>query len=219
MSGMFKKLFEVKPEVWAVVAVIVLISIIAGVILSKRKDTISADSANNTRKVVYGGMCIALAFILSYIRLYRMPQGGSITPGSMLPIILYSIIFGPVAGITAGVSYGFLQFLQDGGVIHWAQLFLDYPLAFGFLGIAGMVPRNFNIRTRIVAGTLLAVIGRGAMHVLSGAIFFAEYAGDANPWIYSIIYNGTFLSIEAGLAIVIAVMLSYTHVYESIKQV
>ena len=138
---------------------------------------------------------------------------------SMLPIILYSIIFGPAAGIVAGVSYGFLQFFQDGGVIHWAQLFLDYPLAFGFLGIAGIVPRNFNIRTRIVIGTIIAVIGRGAMHVLSGAIFFAEYAGDANPWIYSTIYNGTFLGVETVLAITIAVMLSYTHVYESIKQI
>ncbi len=219
MSNMFKKLFEVKPEVWAVVAVIILISIIAGIVLSKKKDTISVDSANNTRKIVYGGMCVALAFILSYIRLFRMPQGGSITPGSMLPIILYSIIFGPVAGVTAGVSYGFLQFFQDGGIVHWAQLFLDYPLAFGFLGIAGMIPRNMNIRTRIVAGTLLAVIGRGFMHVLSGAIFFAEYAEGANPWVYSIIYNGTFLSIEAGLAITIAIMLSYTHVYESIRQI
>ncbi len=219
MSGIFKKLFEVKPEVWAIVAVIVIISIIAGVILAKKKETLSTDSAYNTRKIVYGGMCIALAFILSYIRLYRMPQGGSITPGSMLPIILYSIIFGPVAGITAGVSYGFLQFLQDGGIVHWAQLFLDYPLAFGFLGIAGMIPRSFNIRTRIVAGTVLAVVGRGFMHVLSGAIFFAEYAGDANPWFYSIIYNGTFLSVETVLAISIAIMLSYTHVYENIKQV
>ncbi len=219
MSNMFKKLFEVKPEVWAVVVVIILISALAGIILSKKKDTLSESSTEQTRKIVYGGMCIALAFILSYIRLYRMPQGGSITPGSMLPLILYSIVFGPVAGITAGVSYGFLQFFQDGGAIHWAQLFLDYPLAFGFLGAAGIIPRSFNIRTRIVAGTVLAVIGRGFMHVLSGAIFFYEYAGDSNPWIYSIIYNGTFLSVETILCITIAIMLSYTQVYESIKQI
>lgn len=219
MSGMFIKLFEVRMEVWIVVGIIIFISIVGGIILSKKKETLSVVATSQTRKVVYGGMCIALAFILSYIRLYRMPQGGSITPGSMLPIILYSIIFGPAAGIAAGVSYGFLQFFQDGGVIHWAQLFLDYPLAFGFLGIAGIVPRNFNIRTRIVAGTLIAVIGRGLMHVLSGAIFFAEYAGDANPWIYSIIYNSTFLGVETILAISIAIMLSYTHVYENIKQI
>lgn len=219
MSNVFKKLFEVKPELWAVIAIIVLISMVAGILLSKKKDTISVNSANNTRKIVYGGMCIALAFVLSYIRLFRMPQGGSITPGSMLPIILYSIVFGPVAGVTAGVSYGFLQFLQDGGIVHWAQLFLDYPLAFGFLGLAGIVPRTFHIRTRIVTGTLLAIVGRGVMHVLSGAIFFAEYAEGANPWVYSLIYNGSFLGIETVLAITIAIMLSYTQVYETIKQV
>lgn len=219
MSDMFKKLFEVKPEVWAVVAIIVVISIVAGVILSKKKDTLSTDSANQTRKIVYGGMCIALAFILSYIRLYKMPQGGSVTAGSMIPLILYSIIFGPAAGIAAGVSYGFLQFLQAETIVHWAQLFLDYPLAFGFLGVAGMVPRHFNIRTRIVTGTIIAVIGRGVMHVLSGAIFFAEFAEGANPWVYSILYNGTFLSIELVIALTIAIMLSYTQVYESIKQV
>jgi len=219
MSKMFAKLFEVRAEIWIIVALVVLISIIGAIVLSRKKETLSKTTVSQTRKIVYGGMCIALAFILSYIRLYRMPQGGSITPGSMLPIILYSIIFGPVAGITAGISYGFLQFLQDGGIVHWAQLFLDFPLAFGFLGIAGMVPRNLNIRTRIISGTIIAVIGRGFMHVISGAIFFAHYAGDANPWIYSIIYNGTFLSVETVIAIVIAVMLSYTQVYESIKQV
>ncbi len=219
MSKMFSKLFEIRTEVWVVVALVILISIAGAVILSRRKDEMTHLAVNKTRKLVYGGVCIALAFILSYIRLYRMPQGGSITPGSMIPIILYSIIFGPAAGIAAGVSYGFLQFFQDGGIIHWAQLFLDYPLAFGFLGIAGIVPLQFNIRTRIVTGTLIAILGRGLMHVLSGAIFFAEFAGDANPWLYSIIYNGTFLGVEAVLAITIAVMLSYTHVYESIKQV
>lgn len=219
MSQIFQKLLDVKPEVWAVVILIVLVSIVGGIILSRKKESLSASTESHTRKIVYGGMCIALAFILSYIRLFRMPQGGSITPGSMLPIILYAIVFGPTAGIVAGIAYGFLQFFQDGGIIHWAQLFLDYPLAFGFLGVAGMVPRQLGIRTRIVIGTLLAVVGRGFMHVLSGAIFFAEYAEGSNPWIYSMIYNGTFLSVEAVLAIVIAVMLSYTQVYESIKQI
>lgn len=219
MSKIFEKFYEIRFEIWIVIVLIVLISIIGGILLSRKKEALSKAAVNQTRKIVYGGMCIALAFILSYIRLYRMPQGGSITPGSMLPIILYSIIFGPAAGIAAGVSYGFLQFFQDGGIVHWAQLFLDYPLAFGFLGIAGIVPSNLNIRTRIVSGTVIAVLGRGFMHVFSGAIFFAEYAGDKNPWIYSIIYNSTFLSVETILAIVIAIMLSYTHVYESIKEV
>lgn len=219
MSDMFKKLFEIKTEVWVLVIVILVLSIVGLIALSKKKDDLSETRTDQTRKIVYGGMCIALAFILSYIRLYRMPQGGSITPGSMIPLILYSIIFGPTAGIVAGIAYGFLQFLQDGGIIHWAQLLLDYPLAFGFLGLAGIVPHRFNIRTRIVAGTVIAVIGRGFMHVLSGAIFFAEYAGDANPWIYSTIYNGTFLGVEAIIAIVIGVMLSYSQVYESIKQI
>ena len=219
MSEMFKKLFEIRMEVWVVLALIVLVSILGWVLLSRKKENLSPVKANQTRKIVYGGMCISLAFILSYIRIFRMPQGGSITPGSMLPIILYSIIFGPAAGVVAGISYGFLQFFQDGGVIHWAQLFLDYPLAFGFLGLAGIIPRTFNIRPRIVAGTVIAVLGRGIMHVLSGAIFFAEFAGDANPWIYSMVYNGTFLGVEGILAISIAIMLSYTHVYQSIKQI
>lgn len=219
MSEMFKRLLDIKTEIWMIIALIVVASIIAIVTLSRKKETLSQSTTNQTRKIVYGGMCIALAFILSYIRLYRMPQGGSITPGSMLPIILYSIIFGPAAGIVAGIGYGFLQFLQDGGIIHWAQLFLDYPLAFGFLGLAGIVPRKFDIRMRILVGTVIAIMGRGFMHVLSGAIFFAEYAGDANPWVYSAIYNGTFLGVEGVLAISLATMLSYTQVYESIRQI
>lgn len=215
---MFSKFGEIRLEVWIVLAVVVLLSAGGIFFLSRKRETIPTSSASKTRKVVYGGMCIALAFVLSYIRLYRMPQGGSITPASMLPIIIYSIIFGPVAGITTGIAYGFLQFFQDGSAVHWTQLFLDYPLAFGFLGIAGMTPRKINLPSRIIIGTFIAVLGRGLMHVLSGVIFFAEYAGEQNPWIYSIIYNGTFLSIETIITIVIAVMFSYTQVYKSIQQ-
>ncbi|MDF2596263.1 MAG: thiT, partial [Clostridia bacterium] len=121
MEAIFGKLLEVSPIVWCIIAVILVLSVIGLVVTAKKGS--KASSRLTTKKLVYGGMCIAIAFILSYIRLYKMPQGGSITLASMFPVILYAMVFGPIPGIIAGVAYGFLQLIQDAWVLNWAQLF------------------------------------------------------------------------------------------------
>ncbi|HCS72894.1 MAG TPA: energy-coupled thiamine transporter ThiT, partial [Clostridiales bacterium] len=123
---MFSKFAELSPSAIAVVAALAITGI--GGIFFLRK---SKDVRFSTKMLVYASMSIALAFVLSYIRLYKMPQGGSVTPGSMLPILLFAYIFGPIPGILTGIAYGFLQFIQDSYLVHWAQLLFDYPIAFG----------------------------------------------------------------------------------------
>ncbi len=218
MSNIFAKLFEISPLVWTVLAILCLLSLLGIAFLSKRESHLS--STLTLKKMVYGGMCIALSFILSYIRLYKMPQGGSITLASMFPIILYSMVFGPIAGIIAGVAYGFLQLIQDAWVINWAQLLFDYPFAFGFLGLAGITPQAIrNIQVRTVIAVSIALLGRGLMHFLSGIIFFADSIPEGtNAIIYSLAYNASYIIPELIITCVLSVLLISTPIYGIMKK-
>jgi thiamine transporter len=195
LSDVFSKFTELSPSTIAITAALAITGI--GGLLFLRK---SKDVRITTKMLVYASMSIALAFVLSYIRLFRMPQGGSVTPGSMLPIMLFSYIFGPIPGIMAGMAYGFLQYIQDAYMVHWAQFLFDYPIAFGMLGLAGLNRKN------IIVGSSIAVFGRFVMHFLTGILFFAEYAGDQHVVLYSLGYNGTYLVAEYIICIVIALL-------------
>ncbi|MBN1775422.1 MAG: energy-coupled thiamine transporter ThiT [Clostridiales bacterium] len=178
----------------------------------------------NTLAVATGGVCVAVAFVLSLVK-YTMPQGGSITPASMLPIFFFALCFGPVWGFGAAFIYSLLQ-LIGGYFVMPVQVLLDYTVAFTVLGIAGFfaAPKEKRLQKRSILGKLslvsfdkmiisvvLGVTLRMFSHVLSGVIFFAEYAGDQNPWIYSIIYNGSYLLPELiiTLMLLLAVRLSF----------
>ena len=218
MSSVFGKLLEVTPLAWGVFAAILILSIIGLVLLSSKQEETSATL--RTKKLVYGGICIAISFVLSYIRLFKMPQGGSITLASMLPLVLYSMIFGPFAGIIAGIAYGLLQLIQDMWVVNIAQLLLDYPLAFGCIGLAGLAPNAIkNIYARTGLAISLAFIGRCFMHVMSGVLFFADYAPEGmSPLAYSIGYNGSFLLVELIITLVLAFAISSTPIYSTMKK-
>jgi thiamine transporter len=179
----------------------------------------------NTLAVATGGICVAVAFVLSLITVYKMPQGGSVTPASMLPIFFFALCFGPAWGLGAAFLFSLLQ-LIGGYFMLPVQVLLDYTVAFTVLGIAGFfaAPKEKRLQKRSILGKLslvsfdkmiisvvLGVTLRMFSHVLSGVIFFAEYAGDQNPWIYSIIYNGSYLLPELiiTLMLLLAVRLSF----------
>lgn len=218
MSEVFSKLFDVEPRAWIALGVIIVLSILGLIYLSRKKEHLS--STAHTKKIVYGGICISISFVLSYIRIFHLPQGGSITLASMFPLVLYSMIFGPVAGIVAGIAYGILQLIQDMYVVNIAQFLLDYPLAFGFLGLAGIAPRAIkNMYLRTALAVTIALLGRGAMHVISGWLFFADYAPEGmNSFIYSLGYNGTVILGELVITLVLAMILVSTPVYSTLKK-
>lgn len=171
---------------------IVLAAIIA--LLAIIFKTTKKDKKNNLKAMTYSAIAIAIAFALNTFIVFRMPQGGSATLFSMLVIVLIGYWFGPSTGIMAGMAFGLLNMLYSPFVVHPIQFLLDYPLAFGMLGIAGFFR---NKKYGLQWGYLLAVFGRYICHVLSGVIFFSEYAGDMNALLYSIIYNSTYIGIEA----------------------
>ncbi|NLM44540.1 MAG: energy-coupled thiamine transporter ThiT, partial [Clostridiales bacterium] len=162
--------------------------------------------------LVYGGLCIAMSFVLSYIRLYRWPQGGSITPGSMLPMFIFAYIFGAKAGIIAGVAYGFLQFIQDPYVVHWAQVLLDYPIAFAAMGFAGLNRRYLPVSV-VIGG-----FGRFLAHFVSGFIFFGIYAPEGmNPIWYSFTVNFLLIGTETAICVAISLIPQFNAAIKKLK--
>jgi len=159
---------------------------------------------NKIQVMVETAIMIALAFIIEIVftSIPGMPQGGRISL-SMLPIIVLSWRRGIVPGVIAGVLFSGLNMLLDGfspaawGITYkafLASMFLDYLLAFGLVGMAGLGKKLFgDTLIGFGFGIFIAATSRFVMHVLSGAIIFSEYAGDQNPWLYSIIYNGTYM--------------------------
>lgn len=160
---------------------------------------------SNLSILVETAVLVALAVVLTRFTLFRMPQGGSVTFGGMIPILLVGLRHGPRWGVMAGVVLGLIDLILGGYVVHPAQMLLDYPIAYGALGLAGLA-RGKN-PTLAGAMSALAVLGRFVAHVLAGVIFFAEYAGDQNVWLYSAVYNGSFLLPELLISAVILALL------------
>ncbi len=154
----------------------------------KRKDL------DNTRALVYGAISIAMSFALSYIRFFKMPQGGSITFASLLPLMIYCAMFGTRRGVVVCLIYGVLQAIQDPWIIHPMQFLLDYPLAFGMVGISGIfIERNVFKGKKVLGfalGAVIAVLLRYFCHVCSGVFAFASYAGEGYTAVaWGFLYN------------------------------
>lgn len=150
-----------------------------------------------TKMLSYGALAIALSFLLSYVRLFRFPNAGSITLASMLPIFVFAYLAGPRAGMLAGLCYGMLQFIQDYTFVHWAQFLLDYPIAFAMLGLAGLFGDNLYL------GAAAGSLARFVCHFLSGVVFFGSYANGENVFLYSLIYNGSYLLPDLAICLLV----------------
>ncbi|NLL36057.1 MAG: energy-coupled thiamine transporter ThiT [Fretibacterium sp.] len=146
---------------------------------------------SKTSVLVEGALCIALSLVLSNLRLFRMPQGGSVN-FELIPLIVFTWRQGLQWGCGAGALTGFLNIALGGYVAHPIQALLDYPIAYGVMGLSALFPgKGFLSR---FSGLLVAGFVQFTCHVLSGVVFFASYAPEGtNPWVYSILYNGSFL--------------------------
>ncbi|MDQ7842838.1 MAG: energy-coupled thiamine transporter ThiT [Armatimonadota bacterium] len=158
----------------------------------------------SSRSIAEVGVAIGLAAVLHLVRLWEMPQGGSITLGTMVPLLILALRRGPAVGALAGALYGLFEgWILSGGrfFYHPVQVILDYPLAHGLLGLAGFSPRYPAF------GVVLAAAARYLAHVLSGVVFFASYAPQGQPvWLYSLGYNITYLGPEFALAIILTLL-------------
>ena len=215
---LIKKFQELTAAQWlwigiaAAVAVVCLVLIL--VLGHKRKKAAAEPAADKTalekkdkrlfttQALIQGGLCLALSFVLSYVKLFSMPMGGSITLCSMLPLFYFSNRYGWRAGLVAGLAYGLLQFIQKPEIYHWAQVILDYPLAFMMLGLAGTV-KNLQL------GSLIGGVGRMICHILSGWLFFGSWAPEGmNAFVYALAYNGAYWGVDLLICILLSIPLS-----------
>lgn len=201
----------------AIIAAIVIALLIASsLIIGKREKKVSA------KQLAVSAICVALAFLTSNIKLFSFPFGGSVTLLSMLFICVIGYWYGFGAGILTGVAYGFLQMIVDPYVLTLPQLLVDYPLAFGALGLSG-IGYHFDKKHKyggLLIGYICGVLGRYFFAFISGWIFFGEYAWKGwGAVAYSLAYNGAYLGAEAAITIVIIAIPYVQRAFKNVKTI
>lgn len=183
----------------AVVVVIILALVIISAISHQRNS--ENKKILTTKQLVYSAVAIALAIVCSMIKFSSLPMGGSITLFSMLFIVLIGYWYGPSVGIMTAVAYGLLQFVLEPIFYTLPQMLIDYPLAFGALGLSGFFhKKKFGLQI----GYIVGVIGRYVFAVISGYVFFGAYAPEGTPAIvYSLTYNATYIVPEAIVTLIL----------------
>lgn len=167
------------------------------------------------RMLANAALCLALAFVLSYIKLFDLPQGGAVTAASLLPIVAFAYSYGLAPGLVVGVAYGLLQMIQDPWIVTPVQAILDYPLAFACIALAA-VARKLPDSWGWLAGMALAAVGRFVCHTFTGVVFFAEYAEGTgmSPFVYSVSYN-SFVFVDMAIC---AVVMAFPQVRGALKR-
>lgn len=216
-----QKFFESSGGKILIVAIVVALLILAAMVgRPKKKD--GEDSASSTgrshfdtRAMVISALLIAMSFVLAQIRLFKMPQGGSVTAFSMLPIALCAYLFGTKRGVMTGACLGLINLMFDPYVIHPAQLLIDYILAFAALGIGGVFR---NQKNGLIKGYLLGIFGRYVCAVASGVIFFGSYAPkNFNAWTWSLWYNLTYIAAEGIITVIVLYIPAVKKMFENAR--
>ncbi|MBQ8082113.1 MAG: energy-coupled thiamine transporter ThiT [Clostridia bacterium] len=211
---MFSKFAKFPAWGWALVGVLLVLGVAVYAWTRSQKGR----KLWTTRMMSVGAICMALSSVLSLVRLFRMPMGGSITPASMLPLLLFAYVYGAGPGVSLGLLYGVMQFILDGGEFAWAGLIpnlLDYPLAFGMLGLCGLFGAMRDTRKGLLIGVIVGCAGRFLCSFLSGWVFYGEYAPEGmSPILYAAAYNGAYMGVECAICIAIAALIGVRLVRE-----
>lgn len=176
--------------------------------------------------LVETAVMLALATALSYVKIFELPMGGSITLFSLVPIVIIGYRYGLKQGFSAGIIYGVLQLLLQGlgyfsyvkGIVAYIVLILaDYVLAFMSLSVGGAMFRKMKNQTvALGVGAAIGCLMRFICHFVSGVTIWADYAGGWQAvWKYSLAYNGSFMGVEAIVTIIGVVALSFVFDFKS----
>ena len=178
-----------------------VITIIAGIVMFFLAIYLAGKNSDRkkltARQLVFCAMAVALAFVTSYLKIFSLPWGGSVTLCSMIFIVLIANWYGVGTGIMAGLAYGILQFIQEPYVLSFFQVCCDYILAFAALSVAGFFAKQSH---GLLKGYIVAVIARGAFHSLGGYLYWMSYMPENFPHsltaVYPIAYNYSYLLAE-----------------------
>lgn len=166
-----------------------------------------------TKILINVSLLIGVSLILHFLGIYHLPQGGIITLGGMIPLLLISFRYGVGIGIFAGFVFGLINILQDPFILHPMQVLLDYPLPPMAMGLAGFFPK------KIFLGVIISFGGRFLCHFLSGIIFFSSYAPEGmSPAEYSFVVNASHMFTEMFLCCLLIKILPLGRLLSAMKE-
>ena len=194
---------------YVVLVILMVAALVIPIVLSRKNS-----KKMSAKQLTFCAVAMALALVTSFIKVASLPMGGSITLFSMFFMCFIGYLYGPKIGIMTGVAYGILQLIIEPYIYAPLQVLLDYPLAFGALGLSGFFSKKkFGLTTGVIVG----ILGRYICHVISGYVFFASYAPEGmNPMIYTLGYNATYIVPEL---IATAIVVSLPPVMKALKYV
>lgn len=209
-----ENVFQLTPAGIITVVVLIALLIVLALVLQPKE---VKSRAFSTKQLVFSAIAMALALVTSMIKLFELPLGGSVTLLSMLFIVLIGYWYGPKAGLMTGFAYGLLQFIIEPVFYTIPQLIVDYPLAFGALGLSGFFS---NRKHGLQFGYIAGILGRLVFAWLSGVIFFASYASSYNMSapVYSLVYNGSYILAEGIITLIIISIPSVSKALAHVKQ-
>ncbi|MCX8094591.1 MAG: energy-coupled thiamine transporter ThiT [Caldisericia bacterium] len=196
MQNFFERFNEFfsNPTVHTIIMIVMIIlsALFLGIVL-RRKERLTS------RQIAEIGLALALSTILSEIKISGFwAQGGSVTAASLVPIMIIAFRYGGKVGLTVGIIHGLIQLIIGPYVVHPIQLLLDYPIAFGMIGLCGFFNKNK------VLGIIIGLVGRFFMHFISGIIYFSQYAPEGwNPIYYSFVYNISYIVPEIIISVIV----------------
>ena len=218
----FEDFGKTKWYVYAIVGALVVLGIVGLGALSGKS---SGGSKMSARVMSEGAMMIALATVLSMIKIWEMPFGGSVTLFSMLPIVLMSYRHGTKWGLLTAFVHSLLQLIMGIKNVGYcatlgaqvACILLDYVLAFSVLGLAEAIGKPIKNRAAgVCVGTAVVCALRFACHFLSGIYLWGSYkeyydwAASMPTWLYSLVYNGNYMLPETVITVIGTVFLIKT---------
>ena len=169
----------------------------------------------STKALTYSAILLALGISANQIKIFSLPQGGSMTLFSMIFIVFIGYIFGLRVGLIAGISFGLLNLLIKPEVYTPVQAIIDYILAFGALGLSGFFA---NKKDKLIFAYLVSIIGRFVFAVFSGYVFFGSYAPEGwNPLLYSIWYNLSYIGTEGVITVLLLSIPVVRNTLENLK--
>lgn len=172
--------------------------------VSPASSVISGKAA--AKKLAFCGVMLALGFVLSFIKIFRLPWGGAVTLFSMLFICLAGYLYGLKTGLAVSFSYSLLQFMQGGGsyILSPLQICFDYVFAFTALGLSGLFT---NTKNGLIKGYITGILLRGLFHAIGGFIFWMDYMPESFPksiaFLYPFAYNYAYILLEGLLTVII----------------
>ncbi len=174
-------------------------------------------SNEKTKKITLSAVMIALATVLSLIPLYQAPYGGTVTLGSMVPLVLIGMYVKDVRWSTlACFAYSLIQMMigfsapPTGTLLYFLEVvLLDYIIAFTVIAIATPISNLFkNKLAGLAVGSICAMIGRFICHLISGILIWGVYAPEGQPvWLYSLLYNGGYMLPELLITTIVSCMI------------